>query len=113
MTNLPLISVIVPVHNGERFLSETLVSALSQTFPDFELIIVDDGSSDRSPRLIEDFLARDARVRAARQLNSGVAAARNRGIAEARGEFIATLDADDLWRPQKLEKQVLAFELLL
>jgi glycosyltransferase involved in cell wall biosynthesis len=110
MSPHPLISIIVPVYNGERFLTETLVSALAQTFGSFEIIIVDDGSKDASSRLIEEFVRRDSRIRGVRQTNAGVAAARNRGIAEAKGEFIAPLDADDLWRPEKLERQIQAFE---
>ncbi len=110
MSQRPLISVVVPVYNGERFLAETVISALAQSFGDYEIIVVDDGSQDSTPRLISDFMRRDVRVRGIAQANSGVAAARNRGIAEAKGEFIAPLDADDLWKPQKLERQLLAFE---
>lgn len=105
----PLISVIVPVYNGERFLAETLRSALLQTYPHFEIIVVDDGSRDGTGAITAELARKDARLRAVRQENAGVAAARNRGIAEARGSLVAPLDADDLWRPEKLAKQVAAF----
>jgi glycosyltransferase involved in cell wall biosynthesis len=101
-----LVSVIIAVFNGEATLGETLESAVLQTYKDLEIIVVDDGSTDGTPAIIQSYSARDSRIRAIRQTNGGVARARNRGIAEARGEFIAPLDADDLWDPAKLERQI-------
>jgi glycosyltransferase involved in cell wall biosynthesis len=102
----PLVSVILPIYNGERFIEATLTSALAQAYRRLEIIVVDDGSRDRSREIVEAFAARDPRVRLIVQANRGVAAARNRGIAEARGEFVAPLDADDVWDPSKIERQV-------
>jgi len=99
------ISVIVPVFNGERFLEEGLRSALDQSLPPSEVIVVDDGSTDASAEIAESF---GDPVRCTRQENAGVAAARNRGLSVATGEFIAFQDHDDLWPPEKLEVQVAA-----
>lgn len=102
----PLVSVILPVYNGESFVGQAIESALSQTWRNLEIIVVDDGSTDQTLSVLEVYAARDPRVRITRQPNGGVARARNRGLAEARGEFIAPLDADDLWEPTKIEQQV-------
>jgi glycosyltransferase involved in cell wall biosynthesis len=102
----PLVSVILPVFNGEEFLGDAIESALMQTYRNIEILIIDDGSTDRSRMIADTYAARDARVRVIAQPNSGVARARNRGISAARGEFIAPLDADDLWAPTKIERQV-------
>jgi glycosyltransferase involved in cell wall biosynthesis len=101
-----LVSVIVPVYNAEAFVAQALLTALAQTYSEIELVVVDDGSSDRSAEIVEAVAAKDARVRLIRTCNQGVAAARNLAIANARGRYIAPLDADDIWYPQKLEKQV-------
>ena len=102
----PLVSVILPVYNGESDIEATLDSALQQTYRNIEVIIVDDGSRDGTRALVDALALRDSRVRVVAQTNRGVAAARNRGLAEARGEFIAPLDADDVWDPTKIERQV-------
>ena len=102
----PLVSVILPVYNGESDVEATLYSALGQTYRNIEVIIIDDGSRDGTRTLVEALALRDSRVRVITQLNRGVAAARNRGLADARGEFIAPLDADDVWDPTKIERQV-------
>jgi hypothetical protein len=102
----PLVSVIIPVYNGELLIGQTIDSALRQTYQNMEIIVVDDASTDRTPELVEAYTARDSRVRLIRQPHSGVARARNRALAEARGEFIAPLDADDLWEPNKIAMQV-------
>jgi glycosyltransferase involved in cell wall biosynthesis len=102
----PLVSIIVPVRDGEAFIGETLESALGQTYRNIELIVVDDGSRDGTRAIVDRWVARDSRVRVLAQENRGVAAARNRALAEARGELIAPLDADDLWDPTKIERQV-------
>lgn len=100
---MPKISVIIPAYNAMRFLPETLNSVFSQSLDDFEVIIVNDGSSDG----IEDWFltVTDQRVCLVSQQNQGLAASRNTGLAHATGEYIAFLDADDLWHPTKLAKQ--------
>ncbi len=97
------VSVIIPCYNGAAFLSETLKSALGQTMPPMEIIVIDDGSTDDSAAIAE---AAGVQVRVIRQSNQGESVARNRGIDEAKGEWIAFLDADDLWLPHKLERQL-------
>jgi glycosyltransferase involved in cell wall biosynthesis len=99
----PLVSCIVPVFNGERYLREALDSVLQQTYRHLELIVVDDGSTDGSAALAASY---GDRLRVLRQANAGPAAARNRGLDEMRGEFAAFLDADDLWHPEKLARQL-------
>lgn len=101
-----LVSVVIPAYNAAATLSETVESLLAQTHTAWEAIIVDDGSRDETPAIAAEYARRDPRIRLVRQDNAGVGAARNRGIAEARGAFIAPLDADDIWLPQKLEKQL-------
>jgi glycosyltransferase involved in cell wall biosynthesis len=99
----PAVSVIVPAYNAAAFIAETIQSALDQTYRDFEIIVVDDGSRDGTPARVAAF---GERVRLHQQPNSGVARARNTGVSLARGEWIAFLDADDLWLPEKLERQL-------
>ena len=106
MAASPLVSVIVPAYNAEAFIHLTLSSVLAQTYQNFEIIVVDDGSCDRTSEIVESFARKDARIQLLRQQNSGVAAARNLAIQAAKGIYIAPLDADDIWYPQKLEKQV-------
>lgn len=102
-----LVSCVVPVFNGERFVAEAVESILGQTYRWREVIIVDDGSDDGSV----DVLARFGdQIRVLRQANRGPSMARNRGIEESRGEFIAFLDADDLWVPDKIESQISVLE---
>lgn len=101
-----LVSVITPCYNGEKYLADTIESVIAQTYPNWEMFIVDDGSSDGSASLAESYAARDSRIVAMRQRNKGSAAARNKGIRHARGQYIALLDADDLWDPRFLEKQI-------
>ncbi len=103
------VSVIIPAYNAARTLDATLASALGQTHRDLEVIVVDDGSADATGAIAARRAALDPRLRYVFQENAGVAAARNRGIAEARGAFIATLDADDLWYPTKIERQLERF----
>jgi glycosyltransferase involved in cell wall biosynthesis len=103
---VPRVSVITTVYNAASFLEPTLRSLLAQTFRDFEAVVVDDGSTDDSAALVELIAAGDSRIRLIRQANTGVADALNRGLVEARGEFIALLDHDDLWQPTKLARQV-------
>ncbi len=98
----PLVSVIVPVYNGARFLRAALESVFAQTYRPIEVFVVDDGSADDSGVIAQSF----PEVRYIRQENQGVAAARNNGIEAARGEFFAFLDQDDLWTPEKLRLQI-------
>ena len=107
----PLISVIVPVYNGARSLDRSLRSVLTQTLPDFELIVVDDCSTDESVDILRSYQALDERVRVfATATNSGPGVARNVGLGNARGRFIAFLDSDDFWMRDKLEKQIRSFD---
>lgn len=101
---MPKVSVIIPVYNAMRYFPETVDSLLNQTFQDFEVIAINDGSSDN----IEEWFSsiQDARFQLISQVNQGQAKARNVGLEIAQGEYIAFLDADDLWEPTKLEKQV-------
>lgn len=101
MENTPLVSAIIPVFNGERFLADTIRSVLSQTYRPIEIIVVDDGSTDGTAGIAMSF----KEVRYVRQNNQGHGMAKNNGIAAARGELIAFLDADDLWTPDKLSVQ--------
>ncbi len=101
----PTVSVVVTTYNHEAFIGPALDSVLAQTFTDFELIVVDDGSTDGTARRLEQY--RD-RARIIRQENQGIAGSRNAGIREASGELLAFLDGDDLWEPDKLECQVAA-----
>jgi glycosyltransferase involved in cell wall biosynthesis len=103
----PLISVVMPVYNGERYLGEAIASVIAQEHRPLEVIVVDDGSTDRSSAIALRF---GPPVRCIRQENAGAATARTRGAAAAQGEFLAFLDADDLWMPSKLRKQLDAFE---
>ena len=102
------VSVIIPVYNASRFIRQTIESVLSQTYKNLELIIVDDGSTDDSPEIIKSF--KDSRIVFIRQKNKGVSAARNTAVAASSGKFIALLDHDDIWFPEKLEKQIPLFE---
>lgn len=101
---MPRVSVVCIVYNSMTYLPATVASVLAQTFTDFELVIVDDGSSDNVIEWVSALT--DARIRLVSQANKGIPGARNTGIEHARGEFIAFLDGDDLWEPMKLEKQV-------
>ncbi len=98
-----MISVIIPTYNRAWTLTEAIDSVLAQDYQNFELIVVDDGSSDNTSNLIDRYAGR---LKLIRQTNAGVSAARNRGIAEARGDFLAFLDSDDTWLPQKLSRQM-------
>src|SRR5690606_26481082 len=102
-----LVSIVTPLHNGENFVAETIESVLKQTYSYWEMIIVDDCSTDRGPEIVMEYVKNDSRVRFVRnEQNHGPALTRNTAIREAKGEYIAFLDSDDLWTNDKLEKQI-------
>jgi glycosyltransferase involved in cell wall biosynthesis len=105
---MPRISVIIPVYNGEKTIRETVESVLNQTFSDFELIVINDGSQDSTLDILANI--QDPRLKVFSQSHAGVSVSRNNGIVHAHGEFITFLDADDLWTPDKLETQLKALE---
>lgn len=99
-----LISIIIPAYNSAKYISLAVKSVLNQTYQDFELLIIDDGSTDNTKEIIESF--KDKRIEYIYQNNTGAASARNTGIKKAKGEYIAFLDADDRWKPDKLARQI-------
>ncbi|AFY80532.1 glycosyltransferase family 2 protein [Oscillatoria acuminata] len=103
---MPTISVIIPAYNAEKFIKETINSVLNQTFRDFELIVINDGSTDGTLEVVSTFS--DSRIQVFSYPNSGPQKSRNRGIDHAKGEYLSFLDADDLWTPDKLERQLQA-----
>ena len=103
-----MVSVILPVHNGEATIAEAVASVLMQSWRDLELIVIDDGSTDSTRDLLSAI--KDERLQAFSELQSGPAASRNRGIGRSRGDFVAFIDADDVWNPEKLELQLAALE---
>ena len=105
-TDPPLISVCMPVHNAERFVGEAVESILGQTLGDFEFLIIDDGSTDGSTRILTDYAARDRRIRLTCRSNRGLVATLNELVDQARGEFIARMDADDIALPDRFLRQV-------
>src|SRR5438067_1586433 len=106
MTIPGTVSVIVPCFNAARYVDEALRSIRSQTYPEIDIIAVNDGSTDDTQRLLEEHARSDSRVRIFSQPNRGLSAARNTGLKNVRGEFVSFLDADDVILPEKLEKQV-------
>jgi glycosyltransferase involved in cell wall biosynthesis len=104
---MPKVSVIIPVYNSEVSVAETLSSVIAQTYRDLEIIIVDDGSTDNSIDICQQFP--DERIKIVHQKNRGLAGARNTGIRHAQGEFLAFIDSDDVWLSEKLEKHLLHF----
>lgn len=105
----PDVSVVMPVRNGQRWLAQAIDSVLSQTHRDLELIVIDDGSQDQTPAILDGFARRDGRVRIVTQGKLGIVAALNRGMAAARAPLIARLDADDVALPSRLELQLAEF----
>lgn len=106
----PRVSVVIPTHNRAALVCEAIDSALAQTYRDFEVLVVDDGSTDATAAVLPARFGGDPRVHLVRQENRGAAAAQNTGVRLARGEFIALLGDDDLWRPEKLARQVAALD---
>jgi glycosyltransferase involved in cell wall biosynthesis len=105
---MPTISVVIPAYNAEGTILETVASVLQQTFSDFELIVIDDGSKDRTVELLQSI--KDERLKVFSYENGGLPVARNRGLSRSTGECIAFVDADDLWAPDKLELQLAALQ---
>lgn len=102
-----LVSVIMPAYNCEQFIADSIESLLAQTYKEWEVIIIDDFSTDKTALIIKTYLERDTRIKYVRlEKNSGAAVARNKAIDLARGEYIAFLDSDDIWVPEKLNKQI-------
>lgn len=107
MDNFGLVSIITPSYNSSSFIAETIESILSQTYLNWELLITDDCSTDRSVEIIERYIQRDSRIKLFRlEKNCGAGVCRNRSISEAKGRFIAFCDSDDRWCPEKQEKQL-------
>ena len=106
--NMPLISVVIPVYNGEKTIAETIESVLNQSFSNFEIVVINDGSQDSTLDILASI--QDPRLKIFSHPNAGLSASRNRGISQSSGEFIAFLDADDLWTPDKLEAQLTALQ---
>src|SRR5258706_14041022 len=106
MSSSPAVSVVMPVYNGERYLASAIDSILAQTFTDFELIAVDDGSTDSSLPMLKRYAERDPRVRVISRPNTGIVGALSDAIAAARAPLIARMDADDLSLPLRFERQV-------
>lgn len=103
----PLVSVIMPTYNAEKYLAESINSVIAQTYDNWELLITDDRSSDNTLAIAKHYVAKDSRIKLfIQEQNKGAGAARNNSIENASGKYIAFLDADDLWVPEKLEKQV-------
>lgn len=102
-----LVSIVTPVYNAERFINETIDSVMAQTYDNWELILVDDCSSDNSAAIIDEYVKKDSRVKYIKNKeNSGAAVSRNAGIEMAKGQYVAFVDSDDVWKPEKLEKQL-------
>lgn len=102
-----LVSIVVPVYNAEKFLKDTVRTVLEQTYPNWELLLVDDCSNDDSVNIIKEYVTKDDRIQLLKnEKNSGAALTRNKGIEEAKGTYLCFLDADDLWEKEKLEKQL-------
>lgn len=105
--NAPLVSIVVPVYNSEKFIAETIKSVQDQTYANWELLLVNDVSTDKSVEIIKELQKKDKRIKLFNnRVNSGAGPSRNRGIKEAKGQYLAFLDADDLWLKTKLAKQV-------
>lgn len=103
----PLVSIITPMYNSEKFILKTIESIVNQTYTNWELILIDDGSTDNTIKIVEDFKSKYANIKLLQNdTNLGAAKSRNKAILEAKGDYIAFLDADDVWKPNKLEVQI-------
>lgn len=99
-----LVSVIIPVFNGSKYIKEAISSVIAQTYDEFEILVIDDGSSDDTAEIIKNYMSLDSRIRYIYKVNGGVSSARNRGLEEARGEYISFLDYDDSYEPEFIQK---------
>ena len=106
----PLVSVVIPAYNAAATIERTLESVIAQTYANLEILVIDDGSTDASQEIATRFARADSRIRVLVQRNAGVAAARNHGLREANGAYVAPIDADDIWRPENIARQVAALE---
>ena len=107
----PLLTVIMPSYNAARFITESIDSVIGQTLADWELIVIDDASTDGTRRVVADYQRRDRRIRLiSLETNRGAAHARNKGLDQARGEIIAFIDSDDIWLPEKAGRQIAAMD---
>lgn len=106
MSSSPLISVIMPMYNTQEYIEKTIRSVIAQTYSNLEVIVVDDGSLDNGAKIVQALMLEDSRIKYIYQSNKGVSAARNAAITYSAGEYLAFLDSDDLWLPDKLEKQM-------
>jgi glycosyltransferase involved in cell wall biosynthesis len=104
--NRPLVTVIIPCYNMEPYLAQTLDSVIGQTHQNLEILVVDDGSNDRTAEIAREYEKRDLRIKLLTQANKGASAARNLGLGRAAGKYIAFTDGDDWWDSTKIEKQV-------
>ncbi|WP_370214844.1 glycosyltransferase family 2 protein [Mesoflavibacter profundi] len=103
----PLVSIITPMYNSEKFILKTIESVINQTYSNWELLLIDDGSTDNTIQIVEVFKQKYSNIKLIQNLtNLGAAQSRNKGILEAKGDYIAFLDADDLWKPNKLDLQI-------
>jgi teichuronic acid biosynthesis glycosyltransferase TuaG len=109
---MPKISIIIPCYNSEQFIDRTIKSVLCQTFSDWELLLIDDHSTDKTKDILEKYAKNDTRIKIlqTKENSGGPALPKNIGIENAKGEYIAFLDHDDEWLPEKLEKQLAVFE---
>ena len=106
----PLVSVIMPAYNAEKYIEKAIMSVVNQTYTNWELIVIDDGSKDSTSEIVEKLVKKDERIAFfANEKNMGVARTRNRGFDLAKGEYVALLDSDDIWLEEKLEKQLVLF----
>lgn len=101
-----LVSIITPMYNGEKYIGQTIESVIAQTYPHWEMIVINDGSKDKGAEIVAEYAQKDSRIKLLSQKNAGSAAARNNGIRTAQGRYIALLDADDLWEPIFLDSQL-------
>src|SRR5438874_3398690 len=106
MNSHPTVSIIMPAYKAEPYIAETLESVVAQTFADFEVLVVDDGSPDGTAAVAQQFVDRDSRIRLIRQQNQRVSVARNTAMTAATGRFFALLDSDDVWKPEYLAEQL-------
>lgn len=101
-----LVSIVTPMYNGAKYVALTIESVLAQTYPHWEMLIVNDGSKDNGPEIVQEYVAKDSRIRLIHQPNGGSASARNNGIRQAQGRYLCLLDSDDVWEPYFLESQL-------